>query len=132
MFDPDPVTTTPIEGQPALLMKWPRSVDKESIRTAFRGIMDVLDATGEPIYVIVDLRDDPDFPMTETIQSAYWGPFRHHRLAEWLVVSTNVLGRMIGHTLATITRRNNIKWFDTMDEAMAYLHEHATVLTTHR
>ncbi len=128
MFDPAPVTVTPIEGQPAFLMTWPHIVDKESIRSAFRDIMDGLDTTDKPLYVVVDLRNNPDFPMTETIQGAYWGPFRHYRLAEWLVVSTNVLGRMIGHTLATITRRNNIKWFETMEEAMLYLQEHGTML----
>jgi hypothetical protein len=118
---PAPVTVSWISGQPALLMTWPRVIERESIKEAFRTIVTALDDTDVPLYIVVDLHANPDFPMTETIQGAYFGPFRHPYLAEWLVVNTNILGRMIGNTLSSITRRHNIKWFDTTEEAMEHL-----------
>lgn len=119
---PEPVTVSWIAGQPALLMRWPRIIERESIKEAFRIIVNALDESNLPLYIVVDLHANPDFPMTETIQGAYFGPFRHPMLAEWLVVNTNILGRMIGNTLSSITRRHNIKWFDTTEEAFDHLH----------
>lgn len=120
---PEPVTVTPFQGHPALVMYWPRVIERESIKTAFHKIVEALDTSEVPLYIIVDLQANPDFPMTDTIQGAYFGPYRHANLAEWLVVNTNILGRMIGNTLASITRRHNIKWFDTMEEAVRHLEE---------
>lgn len=122
-LNPAPVTVTPINGYPALIMRWPRVIERESIKEAFRTIVSALDASDVPMYVVVDLHANPDFPMTDTIQGAYFGPYRHEMLAEWLVVNTNILGRMIGNTLSSITRRHNIKWFDTMEEALTHLQE---------
>lgn len=122
-LSPAPVTVTLIDGSPALLMSWPRIIERDSIKEAFRTIVTSLDASDVPMYVVVDLHANPDFPMTDTIQGAYFGPYRHPMLSEWLVVNTNILGRMIGNTLSSITRRHNIKWFDTMEEALDYLHK---------
>jgi hypothetical protein len=118
-----PVTVTPLYDYPALIMTWPRFIERNSIKEAFRTIVEALDESDVPLYIIVDLSANPDFPMTETIQGAYFGPFRHRLLAEWLVVNTNMLGRMIGNTLTSITRRHNIRWLDTMEDATAYLDE---------
>jgi len=104
-------------------MTWPRVIERDSIKEAFRMIVTALDTSNVPLYIVVDLHANPDFPMTETIQGAYFGPFRHCNLAEWLVVNTNILGRMIGNTLSSITRRDNIRWFETMEEALQYLQE---------
>jgi hypothetical protein len=102
-------------------MTCPRLIERESIKEAFRTLVTALDNTDAPLYILVDLHANPDFPMTETIQGAYFGPFRHLYLAEWLVVNSNILGRMIGNTLASITRRDNIRWFDTTEEAIGHL-----------
>jgi hypothetical protein len=123
VIPPEPVIVTPLEGQPTLVMRWPRVIARDSIKTAFHEIVQALDESNVPLYIIVDLQANPDFPMTDTIQGAYFGPYRHPNLAEWLVVGTNILGRMIGNTLSSITRRHNIKWFDTMEEALGHLDE---------
>lgn len=122
MAFPLPVTVTPLDETGALLMKWPHLIDKGSITQAFRDIMSVLVAAVEPITIVVDLRDDPKFLMSETIAGAY-KCFRHPNLGAWLVVGANPRARMIGQALTTMTQRDNIHWFDTIDEMEAYRKE---------
>jgi hypothetical protein len=55
------------------------------------------------------------------MMGALRGPFRHPRLAEWLVYGTNTSARRIGDLLTKASRRNNIRWFDTEDEVLGYL-----------
>jgi hypothetical protein len=122
MDNPLPVTVTPLDDNGALLMKWPHIIDKGSITQAFRVIMSVLVSADSPIQVVVDLRDDPRFLMSETITGAYKS-FRHPNLGAWLVVGANPRARMIGQALTTMTQRNNIHWFDTMEAMEAYRNE---------
>jgi len=119
MDTPLPVTVTPFDSSGALLMSWPPIIDKESITSAFHTIMSTLDNTTMPIAVVVDLRADPKFLMSETIMGAY-KPFNHPMLGAWLVVGANPRARMIGQALVTMTQRDNIKWFDTMEEMETY------------
>jgi hypothetical protein len=119
METPLPVTVTPYDSSGALLMAWPHIIDKGSITSAFRIIMSALANTTTPIPVIVDLRDDPKFLMSETIMGAY-KPFIHPMLGAWLVVGANPRARMIGQALVTMSQRDNIKWFDTMGEMETY------------
>jgi hypothetical protein len=124
MDSPLPVTVTPLDDTGALLMKWPHIIDKGSITQAFRVIMSALVKANTPIEVVVDLRDDPRFLMSETITGAYKS-FRHPNLGAWLVVGANPRAKMIGQALTTMTQRDNIQWFDTIAEMETYRTEHA-------
>lgn len=128
METPFPVTVTPYDASRALLMTWPHIIDKGSITTAFRVIMSALSNTSTPIPVIVDLRADPKFLMSETIMGAYKS-FNHPMLGAWLVVGANPRARMIGQALVTMTQRDNIKWFDTMEEMETYRAEKFMTIT---
>lgn len=119
MQSPLPVTVNWLDSSDALLMKWPHIIDKGSITRAFRTILAALAEAGDPIPVIVDLTANPQFLMTETITGAYQS-FDHPRLGAWLVVGANARAKMIGQALVTMTQRNNIHWFDTMEEMEAY------------
>lgn len=116
---PLPVTVSPLDESGALVMTWPHTIDKGSITAAFRVIMSALTNTPHPIPVVVDLRANPRFLMSETIMGAYKS-FSHPMLGAWLVVGANPRARMIGQALITMTQRNNIHWFDTMIEMEAY------------
>lgn len=120
-MDGKTVNVKVMEGQNALLMTWQRDVDKDDVRSAYHEMMEHLNMTSKPMYIIVDIQSNPRFPLAETISGAFWGPFRHKMLAEWLVVGSSSLARNIGRTLTGITLRDNIRWFGTMEEAVAYL-----------
>ena len=115
------VYTAPVDGHRALLMQWSTAPDKGDVRDAFQQMTDFLDQSPTPLWVIVDVSANPRFPLSETITGAFWGPFRNKKLTEWLVVGANSTAHTIGRTLIGITRRDNIRWFGTMDEALAYL-----------
>ncbi len=115
------VTVTPVEGHPALLMQWTSAPEKRDVRDAFKTMTEMLDASAVSLRVIVDVSSNPRFPLSETISGAFWGPFRNPKLAEWLVIGASMTSHTIGRTLTSLSRRDNICWFETMDEAMRYL-----------
>ncbi|MFN8378437.1 MAG: hypothetical protein U0452_07170 [Anaerolineae bacterium] len=120
------VRTTPVENHRALRMDWDSSPDKRDVRDAFQQMTELLDASGQPLWVIVDVSSNPRFPLSETITGAFWGSFRNKMLLEWLVVGASGTAHTIGRTLTGITKRDNIRWFPTIDEAMAYLEQAET------
>ncbi|MGQ9910554.1 MAG: hypothetical protein ACUVS2_17135 [Candidatus Flexifilum sp.] len=116
------VQIVPLEpDRRGLIMIWQREVDRADVTAAFRDLMARLDQATQSLYVIVDLRADPRFPLLETFRGALNGPFRHPMLAEWLVVGANSVARSIGSTLVSISGRDNIRWFTTVEEALVYL-----------
>lgn len=110
-----------LEDHRGLLMIWEHTVDKDDVTRAFHDLVDCLDSAIAPMYVIVDVRADPRFPLIETFRGALNGPFRHPNLSEWLVVGANSVARSIGSTLVSVSSRDNIHWFNTFEEALDYL-----------
>lgn len=110
-----------VSPYPAIRMIWQHRVDKADLGQAFKTITEMLDASETPLYIMVDLRANPNFPLTETISGALFGPFRHSMLAEWLVIGASSVARSIGGILSNATGRSNIHWFKTEAEALAYL-----------
>lgn len=118
------VTITKIQGHKnALLMSWEHDVNKEDVAPAFDEITEFLNINPDPCYVVVDLLQNPRFPMVETMRRALAGPYDHPKMQAWLVVGSNRLARQIENFLSTVTGKKNVYWFDTVDEAMAHLHE---------
>lgn len=103
-----------------LLMTWEQAVIADDVREAFRIITDVLNKSHHPVFVVVDIRSKPRFPITQTISEAI-EPYRHDNLAAWLVVGNNLLAKSIERVLATITHRRAVHWFDTLDAAVAFI-----------
>jgi hypothetical protein len=114
------VRVEPLEAYPALKMIWEHTVLEADVAPAFRKIMNALDATNRPIYVIVDLLSNPRFPMMVTVQEAL-PCYRDPMMKEWLIVGSNWMAKAIEGTLARITRHKNVRWFSTEAEALTYL-----------
>ena len=103
-----------------LIMTWEHRATPEDVRAAFAEMLTYLNAAVAPMDVIVDLRQNPVFPIVETIGGALYGPFRHAMLGDWVVVGASVVARSIGRTLESLSRRHNIRWFDRYEEAVAF------------
>ncbi len=102
-----------------LLMTWQQKVNPGDVRRAFETIQAALDAASADMCVVVDLRQNPIFPLTDTMISAM-KPYQHHRLAEWLIIGGNRGAKAIESFLSRITGRQNVLWFDTEAEALAH------------
>jgi hypothetical protein len=105
----------------AVLMTWQRQVQTEDVKVAFSQIMDHLKQKQTPLYVVVDILRNPNFPVGTTITAALLGPYRHPDLAAWLVVGSNWMAKSIERALANVTGRKNVLWFDTMEAALRHL-----------
>lgn len=112
-----------LQDVPAIKMVWMGEVEVADLRDAFNDISAYLDDTEEPLPVIVDITRNPRFPIVETVLHALAGPFRHAMLSEWLVIGNSPAARKIEDLLARVTSRSNVRWFDTEEEAVAYIRE---------
>lgn len=109
-------------SQPNVIkMTWQRHVQERDVCLAFEKITSLLDKSSQPCYVIVDITHDPNFPIYTTIHNALVGPNRHPRLCAWLIIGSNRAARLIATTMTSVTRRSNIYWFNTEDEAITYI-----------
>jgi hypothetical protein len=111
-----------LEGSNTLVITWEHTVAQGDTAAAFRRVTDLLDQADSPLVIIVDLRNNPSLPINETFREALSGPFKHRMLEEWLVVGAGPAARGIGRGLSVITNRHNIRWYDSMDAALAYLY----------
>jgi hypothetical protein len=107
----------------AILMHWQQDIQPKDVYAAYRRITELLDNAPSPQYVVVDLTENPRFPLHETIKGALFGPYTHRNLVQWLVVGKHAVGQTIARVLASTTGKQLVKWFDTMDEALAYLQQ---------
>lgn len=115
------VTVTPLAVESALKMTWQQSVTEEDVYTAFKTINAALAESKNDLFIVVDLLNNPNFPLNATINGAIFGPYRNAKLKEWLIVGTNPTARLIARMLNSISRRDNIRWFSSEDEALTYI-----------
>lgn len=120
------ITVKPDPIKPAIIMTWQRKIEKDDVVTAFAQINQLLNDGKRPQWVIVDLTQNPIFPMLETITQAMKGPYQNEFLMKWLVVNGNPMAKTIERVLSHTTGVKKVEWFDTMDEALDHL---ATVST---
>lgn len=102
-----------------LLMTWQAKIDPQDVKTAFGVIDRVLASADGPVYVVVDLLLNPQFPLSDTMFSAL-SSYSHPLLAEWLIVGGSRGARAIESFLSRVTGRHNVLWFDSMEEALAH------------
>lgn len=114
-------TATLVHGFPAAKLWWAHHVNHHDVKPAFEALNQLINESPIPMYVLVDLSQQPDLPVIETIHNALSGPFRNPRLVEWLVVGSSSLAKIIGRSLSTLSFRNNIKWFESEAAALSYL-----------
>lgn len=114
------VNVTPIDDHNALLMSWDSRPNQRDVSDAFQQINAALEKAQSPLYVVVDLRANPAFPLQSTIFGAL-PAYRHPMLHQWLIVGKNRAAQIIESTLSISTRRKNVLWFDTMEAALAHL-----------
>jgi len=101
-------------------MTWQHRVNEIDVGRAFDKINQLLNENDGPRFVLVDISAKPQFPLMTTVHSAVAGPYRNPRLREWLIVGSNRLAHMVEKTLASVTNRRNVVWFNTEADALAY------------
>jgi hypothetical protein len=102
-------------------MIWRKDVLDRDVQAAFVRINQYLNELPAPVYVLVDIRCSPHFPLITTIKGALSGPFTHPHLLAWLIVGKNSMAQVIEHTLSTFTGRHNVLWFTDMASVSDYL-----------
>ncbi len=115
------ITVRYLEQESAILMQWEHEISREDVRPAFQSICEILDASPIPIFVVVDISSNPQFPAIETVNGAMSGPARHPKLKGWLVIGKNTLAQVIGRTISSLTGSSNIHWFDDYDQMRSFL-----------
>ncbi len=113
-----------------LHMLFQHHITEDDLRAAFQEITLYLDHTADPLYVIVDLRARPNFLISATIDGALQGPFRHPRLAAWLMLGHSRRGRVIANVMCNIAKRRNVLWFSSEEDTSQFLNNLGIELAT--
>ena len=116
------VEIEPIANTNALRMTWQHQVTESDVRAAFKAIVETLESSDQPMYVVVDLLQNPLFPLRATIFEGIRA-YRHPKLAAWLIVGSNQMAHMVEATFSAITHRKNVYWFATEQEAFAHMEQ---------
>ena len=117
------VTIKYVVEKHCICMAWNHQVTPRDVEAAFAKITDILEQSAEPLCVVVDLRDNPNFPLGATLHGALFGPYRNPKLKEWLIISSNSAAKMIERVLSSTTGRHNVRWFEQEEAVYAYLEE---------
>ena len=102
-----------------LVLEWTAEVDPMDVHPAFQELMQHLKTSDTPQWVIVNILENRNMPVSHTISNALVA-HRHKMLREWLVVGENLMARSVSQVLMRLTRRNNIHWFTDVEEALDY------------
>lgn len=104
-------------------MSWEHRVNSDDVYTGFKSITAILEKSETPLYVMVDLLSNPNFPLSATVNGAMFGPYRNPKLIAWLIVGSSHAGRMIERVLSSVTQRSNVEWFASEADALAYVEQ---------
>lgn len=100
----------------AVQLVFERHPNSDDTHLAFTDLLRVLNASDEPMNVLVDLTADPSFALSATLTGAL-NCQRHPRMGRWVVVGANHTARFIGRAVTSIGK-NNIDWVETKAEAL--------------
>lgn len=110
-------------------MVWNSKVSPKDVKAAFAEIDSILNASESPLYVLVDISANPNFPIADTIAGVLFGPYRNKNLKGWLIIGKTSMAQMIERVLSSVTGIKNVFWFDTEEEALEYALSQRTYLT---
>ena len=106
---------------PIIKMTWDQHVINQDVYAAFQQINNLLNASPTTMFVMVDIRTNPSFPITATLDGALNGPYRNSQLKDWLIVGINPIAQMLEKIMASATGRRNVRWFENEQEALAFV-----------
>ena len=81
----------------------------------------ILREADEPQYIVIDVRNNPNIPLVETVNAVLAGPWKHPKFAEWLVIGDNWNVRLVERMLCRIDSEQQVQWFTDDGEVLAYL-----------
>ena len=117
------ITMETIANLPAIKLVWRANVTGNEVHSIFSRLQTQLSEAEVPHYVILDLSANPQFPLKETTAAALFGPYRHPKAIEWLLIGDSEYWQFIEHTLAIATNERKIRWFETVEEAADYIQQ---------
>lgn len=103
-------------------MTWEETVNTRDVQNAFFALERELQPCRNPVYILVILKGNVQFPVHTTVIHAL-PVYRNRKVEAWLVVGGNHFARSIASFLARWSGRRNVYWFQTEQEALAHLHE---------
>jgi hypothetical protein len=104
-----------------LLMTWQMHPEVADIRSSFQIVLQQLMKSQQPMYLLVDLRQNVSMPLSETISSALFGAYTHPNLSACLIIGGHSRIHIVGNIIQRISRQNKILYFRDETEAYAYI-----------
>lgn len=104
-----------------MLMHWQAYPEVSDIRTASQALFSQLNKSSKPLYLMVDLRQNINMPLSETINALLLGVYTHPNFMACLVIGGHGKARIVANIVIRISRQDKIVWFNDEAEAYQYL-----------
>jgi hypothetical protein len=115
------ITTDYLATEGAIKLICPDYIGANDLQIALNRLADFLNNSTAPLYVIVDLSNDPTFSTQAVIDAALDSLYRHSQVREWLLIGQSELGRMVVNVVKTATGVDRVRWFDSEADALEYI-----------
>lgn len=120
--DTPKIIVSPLDDLPAIALLMTGKVNGFDLQEALIDVLIRLEHTQQPLYIIFNMNSaSHEVPLSEFVREALRGPYKHPMLAEWLMIGGSMSMSMAMITLTKITQRENYRWFDSHEEALAYI-----------
>lgn len=106
---------------PVIRMHWHRMINIGDVQVAFRLVRDMLDRADGVTHVVIDMMDNPRFPLLTTLNCLISGPFHHAQMGEWLILGSSSQARLFAKTLGDMKANATIRYFATEAQVTAHM-----------
>jgi hypothetical protein len=115
------ITTDNLATEGAIKLICPDTIGANDLQIALNKLVDFLTNSATPLYVIIDLSNDPTFSTQAVIDAGLDGLYRHSQVREWLIIGPSELARMVVNVLKTATTVDRVRWFNSEADVLQYI-----------
>ncbi len=120
---PPSVQVERLTDYPAFVMIWQQQINRDDIDSAKATLMQLLDMSRQPQYVIVDLHLATDFLLSKTIASVLLSVYVHRNVEEMLLCGSDEVTRILKRTLDLRSGLSSSRRFEAWAAVLDYLDE---------
>lgn len=109
------------EEHQIIRMNWEANIQTNNIEQAYHDVMDVVNESDKAVFVVLDLNNNPNIPISELLKGALAGSYTDPKVLKWLLIGKRDASRSIANTLFFVTGENKVVWFEDETGASDYL-----------
>ncbi|MEO0594637.1 MAG: hypothetical protein AAF126_00840 [Chloroflexota bacterium] len=113
-----------IPQQQVIKLTLAEHVVHSDMQRAMSSILVHLEESHDKHFIVVDMTKNNVLSVQATVSSAFFGPYGHPNVAQWLIVGHHPIGKRISRQLIGWTGESRFTWFDDTASCLKYILTH--------